>query len=193
MALQTNRLLASLHDIKEIDKNLTNIENAKKEILRAYLNLFIKNHHPKVAHSEKDYPLNRFLEKVLIKKIIKLDQEKQALIAKKNEFLRISLLSNQTYSQAINPISEKPLNLGEHTLSLTPPCIIKAPIGGTITNLKYSPEGIMVKIENERCSAVLFPLSSLRLDLGQKVVIKEILGEVKDHSYLRVKIYCSVK
>lgn len=175
--------------LKDIERRLTDIEQTKKEILREYLKLFIRNHH--ISYLKDEYPLNRFLEKTLLKKIIQLNQERLRLETKKAELINMYLFNKKIISQVINPVSGEAIKPGEYSFKLTPPVFIRAPISGMITNIKYLSEGIMVKVENEKCSVSMFPLSSIRIDLGEKVVMKEILGEVKNNNFLRAKIKCS--
>lgn len=198
MLSKNNALCLPAQDLKlkdierrltDIERRLTDIKQTKKEVLREYLKLFIKNH--QISYLKDEYPLNRFLEKTLLKKIIQLNQERLRLETKKAELINMYLFNKQIISQAINPVSGEAINPGEYSFKLTPPVFIRAPISGMITNIKYSPEGIMIKIENEKCNSSLFPLSTLRVNLGEKVVIKEILGEVKTHNFIRVKINCS--
>ncbi len=208
-----NKEIDTLFENKK--KQLSNLENELKllkeeenKILRLYLFIvFTKSYSDNLAKFfenpeylkilDEDTKI-KILENALIKKLKSLKEKQKILSAEKENVLKeIAKLKKNIDVQLpesfymIDPLFKKPLKPGKYFLKIETFTYIHSPMSGTIKSIAFKPEGISIIIENEKCKFLIKGLDDIKINIGDKVTIKEIIGTVKENKNLIYDIQCN--
>ena len=175
--------------LTEIEKEKKDLKKLKDKLLKIYITLYIKKHYTdniaeilknpnylKILNKEEKF---KFIEKALIKKILTIKKKEESLdIAYKKILEDIKTLKAQKVF-VINPLNGTPLRLGKHVFKVKKFTFIMAPITGVVKGITYRFNNISIIIENEKCTASISGLDEIKVNIGDQIKMKKIIGYIK--------------
>jgi hypothetical protein len=191
--------------LAELENRRDSLKNDKERFLKLYVNFYIKRLYNKDSSDffkNPDYLtlLNeeerfRFIEKALIRKILSIEKEENAITVAYNKILKDiekekAKVQKVQKFYAVNPLSGEPIELGEHILKTKGPLSILAPIAGIIKGIGYKQNSIHIIVENERCKAVISGLDEVVVNVGDRVLRNQVIGNVKGEKNLSFSVNC---
>ncbi|PMP67568.1 MAG: hypothetical protein C0190_03010 [Thermodesulfobacterium geofontis] len=192
--------------LNKLESRKKSLKNEREKFLKLYIALYIKKLYKKDVYQffkESDYLVllsseERFklIEKALIKKMLNLKKEEEAIEVAYNKILkdiergkqREKLEEQKAY--AINPLDGKPIKLGSHILKAKGPLSVLAPIAGIVKGIVYKQNHIRIVIENEKCKAIISGLDDVLVSAGESVLRKQIIGSIKENKNLSFSVDC---
>lgn len=173
----------------QVEKELTEINVLQRKLLKVYIFSHLKSKDFRGNFRETGIYLS--LNKFTLRKILSLE-EKENKLKKLQAQIHQNLLLTQLKTQiSVHPLNPKiSLNVGSYSLKISKKTSVSAPIAGVVKGMKLTEEGYLLSIENERCVAHLYGLDEITVNLGQKVVLKEVLGTVEKPKVFKFDLNC---
>ncbi len=195
-------------EILNLENQLKSFKNEENKILKLYLTILLTKNYQNSLNKFFENPEYlkildedtkiKILEKALIKKLKFLKEKQKILKAKKENFLKEiekmkvnANIQSPTNFYIIDPLSEKVLKPGKYFVKVKTFTYIKSPISGTIKGIVFKSEGISLIIENEKCKVLITGLDDAKVDIGNRVTIKEIIGNIKENKDFSYEILCN--
>ncbi|MCS7279761.1 MAG: hypothetical protein NZ530_06895 [Thermodesulfobacteriaceae bacterium] len=172
------------NNIKFLQKNLIktkqeleNIQETKKKLLKLYINLFIYNNFKeKIMQTDKNQKnlletlkeyedrdlFQKFLLNYLIKSLLKKEKELKA--------------KEDLYLSKINKLKQEKLDYNKNNIVKFN--FIESPIEGIVKQINFIENKINIVIEGEKCKAYISGIEVLKVNLGDYVKNKDIIGEI---------------
>jgi hypothetical protein len=193
------------NQLVELEKKKEILKKDKEKFLKLYITFYVKKLYNKDSSEffkNPDYLtfLNeeerfKFIEKALIKKILSIEKEENTITFAYNKILKDiekekAKVQKAQKVYAINPLDGKPIEPGNHILKTKGPLSILAPIAGIIKSIGYKQNNINIVIENEQCKAAISGLDEVVVNIGDKVLRNQIIGNVKSEKNLSFSVKC---
>lgn len=206
---ELNNLIKSKKEqISNIENELRFLKEEENKILKLYLTILLTKRYedsltkffenPEYLKILDEESKNKILEKALIKKLKFLREKQKILNAKKESVLReIEKIKMNINVQSpldfyiIDPLSERVLKPGNYFSKTKTFTYIKSPISGIVKGVAFKSDGISILIENEKCKVLINGLDDVKVDIGNKITIKEIIGNVKENKKIFYEIQCN--
>jgi hypothetical protein len=189
----------------ELEKKRESLKKEKEKFLKLYITFYIKrlyNKGPSDFFKNSNYLtlLNeeerfKFIEKALTRKILSIEKEEKAIAVAYNKILKdikkekLKVQKVQKF-YAVNPLNGEPIELGNHILKTKGPLSIVTPIAGIIKGIGYKQNNIHIIIENEQCKATILGLDEVVVNVGDRVLRNQIIGNVKGEKNLSFSVNC---
>jgi len=144
-------------------------------ILKSYLNWLLTQY-----KKEKTNLMNlKISYEKKLNESLKLKQEYIKTIANNN-------LNEKNFPQKLvksdnmilDPLSGRPIKEGSYRRKINPGEMVKTPISGYVKNIKVKEGTISIKIENDKCMALLSGFSTIKVTPGEFVRALNTIGEV---------------
>jgi hypothetical protein len=193
------------NQLVELKKKKEILKKDKEKFLKLYITFYVKKLYNKDSSEffkNPDYLtfLNeeerfKFIEKALIRKILSIEKEENTITFAYNKILKNiekekAKVQKAQKVYAVNPLDGKPIELGNHILKTKGPLSILAPIAGIIKGIGYKQNNIHIVIENEQCKATISGLDEVIVNVGDKVLRNQIIGNVKGEKNLSFSVKC---
>lgn len=193
------------NQLVELEKKKEILKKDKEKFLKLYITFYVKKLYSKDSSEffkNPDYLtfLNeeerfKFIEKALIRKILSIEKEENTITFAYNKILKNiekekAKVQKAQKVYAVNPLDGKPIELGNHILKTKGPLSILAPIAGIIKGIGYKQNNIHIVIENEQCKATISGLDEVIVNVGDKVLRNQIIGNVKGEKKLSFSVKC---
>ncbi|MCX8041982.1 MAG: hypothetical protein N3A56_05750 [Thermodesulfobacteriaceae bacterium] len=158
-------------------QELENIQETKKKLLKLYINLFIYNNFKeKIMQTDKNQKnlletlkeyedrdlFQKFLLNYLIKSLLKKEKELKA--------------KEDLYLSKINKLKQEKLDYNKNNIVKFN--FIESPIEGIVKQINFIENKINIVIEGEKCKAYISGIEVLKVNLGDYVKNKDIIGEI---------------
>jgi len=175
--------------LTKIEKEKEDLKELKYKLLKIYIALYIKKHYTdniaeilknpnylKILNKEEKF---KFIEKALIRKIFAIKKKEESLdIAYKKILKDIKTLKAQKI-YVINPLNGRPLKLGKYVFKVKKFTSVKSPITGIVKGITYRFNNISIIIENEKCTASISGLDEIKVNIGDQIKMRKIIGYIK--------------
>ncbi len=99
----------------------------------------------------------------------------------------------QKTSYLFDPITEKSISTGKFKRHVQPGTPIKAPISGIVKKISFLNNSLTLTLENKQCFAFISGFSIIKVNLGEEVRAKQVLGEAsysEEAENLYFEIFC---
>jgi biotin carboxyl carrier protein len=99
----------------------------------------------------------------------------------------------QKTSFLFDPITEKSISTGKFKRHVQPGTPIKAPISGIVKKISFLNNSLTLTLENKQCFAFISGFSIIKVNLGEEVRAKQVLGEAsysEEAENLYFEIFC---
>lgn len=195
--IKTNLIKENLFFIDEESKYYENKE--KYEVLiKIYENILIrlkkeiKNLHDqerkyRIALEEnKKLKESYYREKIKVGLNTEIKETKENIIQTNTENIKKGFF-------LLDPITEKSISPGKFKRQIQPGTPIKAPFSGIVKKISFTHNSLTLTLENKQCFAFISGFSIIKVNLGEEVRAKQILGEAsysEEGENLYFEIFC---
>lgn len=186
--LETSNLTLS-KSLTQVERELTEINVLQRKLLKVYIFSHLKSRDFRSNLREMGIYLS--LNRFTLRKIFTLEEKEKKLKKLQAQIYQNLLLTHLKTQLSVHPLNPKiSLNVGNYSLRISKKTSVSAPITGVVKGIKLTEEGYLLSIENQRCVAYLYGLDEITVNLGQEVVLKEVLGAVEKPKVFKFNLSC---
>ncbi len=175
-------------ELVQIETTIREIQVLQNKLLKFYILNLLKNKNS----NAQTYNFYFSLNKITLNQIKSLEDKKKNLKKLHKETYQ-NLLFSQLKTQAfVHPLSRQiSVNPGHYNFSVFRRTLIYAPISGLVKTIRLTNEGFSLIIENEKCNAYLSGIDEIKINLGQHIVSKEVIGVIEKPKNLKFNLTCA--
>lgn len=175
--------------LTQIEKELTEVNVLQKKLLKIYIFTHLKSKNLK--NSPRKTGIYLSINRFTLRKILTLEERERKLRRLHAQIYQNLLLTNLRTLNSVHPLNSRtPISVGNYSFKISQRTHVSAPIAGIVRSIKLTEEGYLLRIENERCVAYLYGIDEIRVNLGQEVILKEILGTVEKPRVFKFNLHC---
>ncbi len=190
-----------------IKKRKKKLELLRHKLLKLYITLYIKKAYEtnivkflknadylSLLKEEEKFKL---MERALVRKIVKIKNEEKRLDVTcrkiQEEIKKLSEKREKLKARkavAIHPITGRPVDVGDYIFRVEKPSSVFAPISGMVKGITYKHTEIDVLIENKNCTASIAGLDEIKVNIGDNVLKRQIIGRINKTKDLYFTLKC---
>ncbi len=190
-----------------IKRKKKNLDRLKEKLLKVYITLYIerlyKNNITEFLKKAdylsllKEEEKFKFIEKALLRKLFKIEDEEKKLdiayIKIQKDIKKLKEKKEKLKAQkaiAIHPLTGRAISAGNYIFKVKKSSLVFAPISGMVKGITYKHTEIDVLIENKNCTASIAGLDEIKVNIGDNVLKRQIIGRINKTKDLYFTLKC---